>query len=187
MELAGFPLPGPQRMVFVVLPGAFHRPRGKVLQARRRPAAKAPWMTAARSTVPEARSPRVLSALTCAARRRRPQQQQEQEQRRGQKRGARARSFPAGVYVHTSGVSGPGSGEAHAMHGTRDTARVVDTERSATTSGSHRKLGARPISPAAVSALEGAAGALAHGAGIDFGPGRPGPPRWLLARALSSS
>lgn len=48
MELARLPLPGPQRMVFVVLPGAFHRPRGKVLQARRRRAAKAPEMTAAR-------------------------------------------------------------------------------------------------------------------------------------------
>ena len=62
MELARLPLLGPQRMVFVVLPGAFHRPRRKVLQARRRPAAKEPEMTAARRfcaplTVPEVRSP----------------------------------------------------------------------------------------------------------------------------------
>lgn len=62
MELARLPLLGPQRMVFVVLPGAFHRPRGKVLQARRRPAAKAPEMTVALRlrappAVPEVRSP----------------------------------------------------------------------------------------------------------------------------------
>lgn len=64
---------------------------------------------------------------------------------------------------------------------------MADAEGSATTSGSHRKLGARPISPAAVTVLEGAAGALAHSAGINYGPGRPRPPHWLLARALSSS
>lgn len=62
IELARLPLLGPQRMVFVVWPGAFHRPRGKVLQARRRPAAKAPEMTAARRfsappAVPEVPSP----------------------------------------------------------------------------------------------------------------------------------
>lgn len=68
MELARLPLLGPQRMVFVVLPGAFHRPRGKVLQARRRPAAKAPGMTAARRfsappAVPEVRSPAPIALL----------------------------------------------------------------------------------------------------------------------------
>lgn len=74
-----------------------------------------------RGPVPDAQS-----ALTCAARRRRPQQQQEQEQRRGQQRGARARSFPAGVYVHDGGVRGPGSGRRTGCTGTRDKSRVAD-------------------------------------------------------------
>lgn len=61
IELARLPLLGPQGMVFVVLPGAFHKPRGKVLQARRRRAANLPEMTVekrfrAHPAVPKTRS-----------------------------------------------------------------------------------------------------------------------------------
>lgn len=78
------------------------------------------------SCSPRGPVPGAQSTLTCAARRRRPQQQQEQEQRRGQQRGARARSFPAGVYVHAGGVRGPGSWGRTRCTGTRDTARMED-------------------------------------------------------------
>lgn len=95
--------------------------------------------------------PRGPSALTCAARRRRPQQQQKQEQRRGQQRGAGARSFPAGVYVHASGARGPGSGGA------------LDARGPGTRPGWRTQKGARQ--------LQGVIGSSA--------PARSPPRRWL--------
>lgn len=114
------PSPGPPTNGIRCLAGAFHRPRRKVLQARRRPAAKASGMTAARlfgarSAVPEARSPECEGPLPArlggGA-----HSSSRSRSSGGDSSGAPGRAtFQRVCTSMPAGVRGPGSG-AHAMH-----------------------------------------------------------------------